>query len=892
MNRRKPRVIWEPFPGAQTNFLTCPAWECLLEGPRGGGKTDSLLMDYLRGVGRGYGEDYRGLLLREATTELGDVIAKSKKWIPRMFPTAKFNAQRKIWTFADGETLWFNYARVLADYDQYHGHEYSLLDTTHVLLPNNSTLPAKDIKVGDLVQTLQGPKKITKIFKYKKPAVRISVYDSYSNLIGSQVQGVLHPLLSNDVWQRQGLSYSLKTFLQQKSVLRQVKEVYKFLHGVDQEIFQVSLFSDTQISEIPILELLRVQNSCLNQIFQQSLYTIIHFCEGKGFHLYIDQENVLQQFFSSIQEIFYELLTHELQIVLQLLQYCVFLQIRVLQLHLNHAHQNRSKQYCSSDISSLLKKQKYLIQLHNTLLKIQNSLHTLEFSVPDFDRNVVNDILKDVLLDLHKVLNWKDDCLFCNNLYDGKLHPELISVLFLPQGSNDVPAHHRHKCTLLHVDFDYAHPYQRQVLHTVSQHFDNFCYDKLSFSVSSLESPVNMVDFEVQDANHYITELDYDQYHNRNIHKSQERKFLVNANCWIGYEELTNWAVPDIYLKLMSCNRTSNKKIKPKYRSTCNPSGPGHQWVKQRFIDPIPIGTILRDTQEISYPDERGEIVTKEITVTRTRVHSVTAENKALLEADPTYFAKLQSLTNDNEMLRKAWIDGSWDLIIGGFFTDVWEPEVHVISSNIGIPKGWSLDRSFDWGSSKPWGVTYAFESNGEQPTGDHRIPWIPKNSVIIPTELYGWTGVPNEGDRATSQEIAERVLAMDFALELEYGIKCHPGPADNAIWEVRDGSSIGNNLSSHGCRWTRSYKGPGSRIAGWAIIRQMLSAAKRGDFEKPHLYFMQKAQHHIRTLPLLQRDERNAEDVDSTMEDHLADSLRYRLSKKMVKMKRKKVGV
>ena len=86
--------------------------------------TDVLIMDYLQEVGVGHGIDYKGLLLREATTELGDVITKTKKWIPRIFPSAKFNNQKKIWTFEGGETLWLNYARVLDDYEQYHGHEY------------------------------------------------------------------------------------------------------------------------------------------------------------------------------------------------------------------------------------------------------------------------------------------------------------------------------------------------------------------------------------------------------------------------------------------------------------------------------------------------------------------------------------------------------------------------------------------------------------------------------------------------------------------------------------------------------------------------------------------------------------------------------------------------
>ena len=41
-------------------------------------------------------------------------------------------------------------------------------------------------------------------------------------------------------------------------------------------------------------------------------------------------------------------------------------------------------------------------------------------------------------------------------------------------------------------------------------------------------------------------------------------------------------------------------------------------------------------------------------------------------------------------------------------------------------------------------------------------------------------------------------------------------------------------------------------------------------------LYFFKNCRNTIRTLPLLQYDEHKAEDVDTTQEDHAADSLRY----------------
>jgi hypothetical protein len=343
---------------------------------------------------------------------------------------------------------------------------------------------------------------------------------------------------------------------------------------------------------------------------------------------------------------------------------------------------------------------------------------------------------------------------------------------------------------------------------------------------------------------------------------------------FIGWEELTAWPTDGPYLKMMSCNRSSNKKIPRKYRATTNPSGPGHAWVKRRFIDRIPANKILED--------DFGQ--------TRAHVPSKLQENKTLLEADPMYLEKLKAMTIDNPNLHKAWVLGSWDLISGGALTDVWDLDTQLLPT-FQIPRSWNVFRAFDWGSAKPWAVLYGAECNGEQPEGDN-IPHIPKNSVVLIDELYGWNGMVDEGDRATSQEIAERVLTKDHALGIEYQCRVKNGPADTSIYDVRDGTSIGANMTTHGLHWTRAYKGSGSRIAGLAMIRQMLGAAKRGDLEKPHLYFFAPMTHTIRTLPLLQYDATKMEDVDTTQEDHCYDTLRYLLTRKLTTMKRKKVRI
>ena len=61
-------------------------------------------------------------------------------------------------------------------------------------------------------------------------------------------------------------------------------------------------------------------------------------------------------------------------------------------------------------------------------------------------------------------------------------------------------------------------------------------------------------------------------------------------------------------------------------------------------------------------------------------------------------------------------------------------------------------------------------------------------------------------------------------------------------------------------------------RIPGWDQVRRRLI----GEDNKPLLYIFSTCIHLIRTLPALQHDEHNPEDLDTKAEDHAADALRY----------------
>lgn len=117
-------LTWFRQPGSQKAFLACRTFEVLYEGTRGPGKTDALLMDFAQHVGKGYGEEWRGVLFRRTYPELADVIEKSKKWFHQIFPKAVYNEGKSFWRWPDGEVLSFRHFKKEGDYWSYHGHAY------------------------------------------------------------------------------------------------------------------------------------------------------------------------------------------------------------------------------------------------------------------------------------------------------------------------------------------------------------------------------------------------------------------------------------------------------------------------------------------------------------------------------------------------------------------------------------------------------------------------------------------------------------------------------------------------------------------------------------------------------------------------------------------------
>ena len=109
------------------------------------GKTEALLMSYGVHTGKGYGSRWLGAIFREEYKELEDIILKSQRIFPSVFPRARFKESTGSlkWVWPDGEQLLFRVGKNAGDYWNYHGQEIPI----NVSVNNNSKKSVKTIRV-------------------------------------------------------------------------------------------------------------------------------------------------------------------------------------------------------------------------------------------------------------------------------------------------------------------------------------------------------------------------------------------------------------------------------------------------------------------------------------------------------------------------------------------------------------------------------------------------------------------------------------------------------------------------------------------------------------------------------------------------------------------------
>lgn len=293
-------------------------------------------------------------------------------------------------------------------------------------------------------------------------------------------------------------------------------------------------------------------------------------------------------------------------------------------------------------------------------------------------------------------------------------------------------------------------------------------------------------------------------------------------------EELTQISKEERYLKLLSSCRTTIPELKPRVFCTTNPGGAGHLWVKNRFI--------VHGAYNRYVDPESGR--------SRIFIPSKVTDNPTLMLNDPSYVNYLKSLP---EKLRKAWLDGNWDVFEGQFF-DSWDSSIHVCEP-FKIPDNWKRYISIDYGYSAPSAVLwYAVAPDGR--TYQYR-------------ELYQ-TGL-------TFECLRDEILRISEGESIQYGV------FDPALKAKSQGTGVVGAEVLNTQKKIKFFAGDNNRLNGWTKLREYYRI--RTDSEGNHYSLMnifKNCHATIRTVPELVHDQIRVEDLDTDGEDHCADSQRY----------------
>lgn len=318
-----------------------------------------------------------------------------------------------------------------------------------------------------------------------------------------------------------------------------------------------------------------------------------------------------------------------------------------------------------------------------------------------------------------------------------------------------------------------------------------------------------------------------------------------------GRVRLGGLAVPDAF-----------KTKLPMILNGSNPGGVGHNWVRATFVNAAPPLECVRQDKK-----DGGMI--------RQFIPAKLEDNPTLNENDPDYLDRLEGL--GDPALVKAMRDGDWDIVAGGALDDVWSPRV--IVPRFKVPASWRVDRSFDWGSSHPFAVCWWAEADGTEATLPDGTAWSPpRGSLILAHEWYGASG-PNTGLKLSPRQVAEGIKEREAGLK-DWLVNVRPGPADNQIDAVSQPGTptIAAEMAQAGVRWEPSDKAPGTRKIGLELLRSRLREAGKDRPEHPALYVVEHCRNTIAQLPVLPRDSKNPDDVDTGAEDHIYDAVRYRV--------------
>ena len=310
-------------------------------------------------------------------------------------------------------------------------------------------------------------------------------------------------------------------------------------------------------------------------------------------------------------------------------------------------------------------------------------------------------------------------------------------------------------------------------------------------------------------------------------------KYLGQEYQKIAIEELTLIPNELDYLRLISSARSTIPGLSAQVFGTTNPGGPGHAWVKARFVD------VSRNETYFDKTSRKSRIF----------IPSKVTDNPTIMREDPEYIDSLKALPDE---LRRAWLDGDWDIFSGQFFQK-WRHDIHVVD-DFDIPNEWYKYRSIDYGFAAPFAV------------GFYAVDF--KGNIYLYREHYeAGMELSHHIDRIIELSGDERYMMTvgDPSMWIR-----NPQNTNRSDVAAPTNMSIADIMGRHGIN---IIKANNERVNGWNLCRQYLNYAEN---EEPKFKVFSTCKEFIRTIPSLVHDDKRPEDMDTTGEDHHADQWRY----------------
>lgn len=285
-------------------------------------------------------------------------------------------------------------------------------------------------------------------------------------------------------------------------------------------------------------------------------------------------------------------------------------------------------------------------------------------------------------------------------------------------------------------------------------------------------------------------------------------------------------------------------------KSTTNPGGVGHSWVKKRFVDVGPPERV----HHVPKTDDNGNQLyhpkTKLPLFNRVMfVPATIYDNAALMENDPDYLVRLMSLPDAE---RKQLLEGDWDTFAGQYFNE-FTRSIHVVEP-FEIPDNWRKFRALDEGYNDPFVCLW--------------IALDPYGTAYLYREFV-------QKHLLTSEQVEAVIQRSPLTEKYEYSV------ADTSFWNKAKTERVtpAEIFASRNVPLIQAKK---ERVNGWKRLREWIHVYDKLDhvtgsfYKTANLKIFNTCVKAIEAIPSMVYDDTNVEDVAEHPLDHVPDALRY----------------